>query len=349
MSKYIDTSSTIPLKYCGLCNISSIWPKETFLERFWKGDLSHTSTSFKLTPFQTEKSGSLKESESVYINTTFRNFYEWYHGNLLEVDNPFYKVPKRSESIVSVYAAYMYFSELAIPDSISNLFDWTSLIDFQHDLFSTVDITNPTCWLGTMNSYTPLHYDTYGCNVVIQLVGTKKWLLWKLCSDIPSTRIPYEESTVYSAYDPLLSSAHIPADVEIELNAGDVLFVPKHYWHFVQTTSDISLAINLWLPLESDKLDRYTEAITKLVMKSFVSELQISQSININELVSPSEIDDMPCMHDDDGMNMNYVTQALQDVIASDEEEEISTRLKKLLDALLNPTVIRNSANASLS
>jgi oxalate decarboxylase/phosphoglucose isomerase-like protein (cupin superfamily) len=66
---------------------------------------------------------------------------------------------------------------------------------------------------------------------------------------------------------------------------GDVLFIPKHYWHFVETVSDLSLSINVWLPVpvptsvragstssdtsvravstSSDTQSRFTEAATR--------------------------------------------------------------------------------------
>ena len=35
-----------------------------------------------------------------------------------------------------------------------------------------------TLWLSTLGAHTPLHYDTYGCNLVRQLKGKKRWRLW---------------------------------------------------------------------------------------------------------------------------------------------------------------------------
>ena len=108
-----------------------------------------------------------------------------------------------------------------------------------------------TLWLSTYGAHTPLHYDTYGCNLVRQVKGRKRWRLWnptpsRLTHDpvtnggsrrydtissnsssstssssssslplesnghdrslhlLPVLRIPYEESSVYSTYDPLV-------------------------------------------------------------------------------------------------------------------------------------------------
>jgi Cupin superfamily protein len=57
---------------------------------------------------------------------------------------------------------------------------------------------------------------------------------------------------VYSTYDPRTFTVndigHMPPSHSFVLEEGDVLFIPKHYWHFVQTESDLSFSVNLWLP-----------------------------------------------------------------------------------------------------
>lgn len=74
----------------------------------------------------------------------------------------------------------------------------------------------------------------------------------KIIPTLPCLRIPFEESSVYSTYDPRTFTVndvgHIPPSHSIVLEEGDVLFIPKHYWHFVETVSDLSFSVNLWLP-----------------------------------------------------------------------------------------------------
>lgn len=66
--------------------------------------------------------------------------------------------------------------------------------------FPDVSGDQSTIWIGSEGSNTPCHLDTYGCNLVAQIYGQKKWTLFppsqseKLCP----TRIPYEESSVFS-------------------------------------------------------------------------------------------------------------------------------------------------------
>ena len=55
-----------------------------------------------------------------------------------------------------------------------------------------------TFWMGSSGAGTRLHYDTYGTNFVAQLYGRKRWRLFSPSAQIEGTRIPYEESSVFS-------------------------------------------------------------------------------------------------------------------------------------------------------
>lgn len=112
-------------------------------------------------------------------------------------------------------------------------------------------------WLGTAGAHTSCHYDTYGRNVVVQAYGQKRWIMFH--PDTPnmrSTRIPFEESSVYSAI-PFFSPKD-PAEQRhladyayiLDLNPGDVLVVPPKWWHYVEAL-DNSLSFNAWIPIVS--------------------------------------------------------------------------------------------------
>lgn len=116
-------------------------------------------------------------------------------------------------------------------------------------------------WLGSHGAHTPCHYDTFGRNVVVQVYGHKRWILFNH-SDLKPTRIPYEESSVFSTL-PFFSPKH-PSDYLhlgnraylVDLNPGDILIVPPKWWHYVESL-DASLAINAWIPIVSwNELER---------------------------------------------------------------------------------------------
>lgn len=45
------------------------------------------------------------------------------------------------------------------------------------DLGLSVDVDETVIWMGSEGAGTAAHYDTYGYNVVVQIFGTKEWLL----------------------------------------------------------------------------------------------------------------------------------------------------------------------------
>ena len=66
------------------------------------------------------------------------------------------------------------------------------------------------------------------------------------------TRRPYEQSSVFSGRsrnslmramrrkEPFTDRVHA-----VTLRRGDVLVVPRHYWHFVRNSTD-AISVNLW-------------------------------------------------------------------------------------------------------
>lgn len=64
-------------------------------------------------------------------------------------------------------------------------------------------------WLGSKGSNTPCHYDSYGFNIVVQVFGSKRWLVFPPNTALTATRIPYEESSIYCK-----QNFYSPADME---------------------------------------------------------------------------------------------------------------------------------------
>lgn len=89
------------------------------------------------------------------------------------------------------------------------------------------------------------------------------------------TRIPYEESTVYSKYNFFAPSKqeieaikNMPGSIKmVTLEPKDLLFIPKGWWHYVESL-DISLSVNVWLPLKEDCESRLKETLVHLVMNT---------------------------------------------------------------------------------
>ena len=135
--------------------------------------------------------------------------------------------------------------------------------------------SDSTIWIGSKGAHTNCHQDSYGCNLVAQIHGRKQWLLFPPSStnSLRPTRVPYEESTVYSKYNlfcptkedkiSLLNIQDKPKLVTLE--PGDVLLVPAGWWHYVESL-DFSVSVNVWLSIITDSVSRVKEAIVKLIV-----------------------------------------------------------------------------------
>lgn len=217
---------------------------KALFDRLLLGDLSSYDTSWRVSPMNTNR--TVKEHESIHISAKFSEFRMWLSGDSLPKDSAFNKLPKRSENVVALYADYKHVLEVFGANDLG-LINWKSIPFHQmnggSDIINSITDSRSTIWLGTPGSHTPLHYDTYSSNLVLQLAGRKLWKLWAPsvnCASshfpIDSVRMPFEESTVYSNYDPRKNQTIAP-DFEVILGPGDVLIIPKHWWHYVETVS----------------------------------------------------------------------------------------------------------------
>jgi len=143
------------------------------------------------------------ETQCTFVKATFCDFSEW----LEQKAEPFSEdIPEKrkclsnellkySRSNYWAYADYKYLCNLLeeAPE-LDHLTDW-SVFGIE------METRDSTLWVGSDGAYTPCHFDTYGCNLVAQLSGQKRWLLFppKDTDNLYPTRIPYEESSVFSS------------------------------------------------------------------------------------------------------------------------------------------------------
>ena len=101
-----------------------------------------------------------------------------------------------SRSEYWAYADYKYMCELC-----SDMPELQCAIDWSVFGFQGRGGRDSTLWVGSEGACTPCHYDTYGCNLVAQLWGRKRWLLFAPDESgrLYPTRLPYEESSVFSS------------------------------------------------------------------------------------------------------------------------------------------------------
>ena len=161
----------------------------------------------------------------------------------------------------TAYAQYQWFKD----------FDRSLLQDVQWDtlLRSTDVMEQGAFWFGSQGARTQCHYDSYGTNMVAQHYGLKHWILLPpLATDsLRPTRLPYEESTVWSSCnlrngssDSLLAAGGAQ---QVTLRPGDVLHVPHQWWHDVICLST-AVSTNVWEPHPQDEKQRGLEALVCL-------------------------------------------------------------------------------------
>ena len=188
--------------------------------------LSGVSTTFKICPRGTHTRDTMFENECMHVVATYHNLFEWLEVSVnkgkRKQKKPVISLSKEETDVLSsskrtktdefrhgednplllfspeefwIYADYKYMSELfrGLP-GVQKAVDW-SVFGFEER-----DGQQSTLWVGSKGAYTPCHYDTYGCNLVAQLYGSKKWTLFPPSSSpcMYPTRLPFEESSVFS-------------------------------------------------------------------------------------------------------------------------------------------------------
>lgn len=198
------------------------------------------------------------------------------------------------------------------------------------------------------------------------------------------TRIPFEESSVFSRVNilnPDLKEHPLFEQVQachVELNPGDVLYVPSHWWHFVQVIphpdDKVSISLNLWCK-HRDQFNHLQESVVQFLLTALLPTYDYTESSppgdndlfhvpRINDhfqLPSPNEalsmtssmvrhaqvFEDLP---DEDDQFENYnpidviTTEEMGHILNWDQKIETTESkrsfLTNLYDALLSPDVI---------
>lgn len=250
-----------------LSGFLSTWKASSLTPETLAGVFPEHSLKFRIGKQSTEVQW---ENQCQYASASISEFNEWVNGD------------SRNSSSLSCfncdthwcYADYKRMAEIFKdqPGFLKDV-DWSVLG------FESYGGEQSTFWLGSRGSNTVCHYDTYGCNLVAQLYGRKRWVMFPP-SDTPymyPTRIPYEESSVFSQVS--VKSPDLNKFPEFQkvtpyvvtLEPGDVLFVPSKWWHFVESL-ETSISVNCWVDLPKDDAERVREAVTRTMIFSLMSE-----------------------------------------------------------------------------
>ncbi|KAM6934068.1 HSPB1-associated protein 1 homolog [Xenentodon cancila] len=248
-----------------------------------------------------ETNAPLFETQCSYVQAKVADFLNW-TGGQTDV-GPF---SQYSHSEYWAYADYKYIAMLFKDQPF--MFEDIKWSEFG---FEGRNGRDSTLWIGTKGANTPCHLDSYGCNLVLQVQGRKRWHLFppEDTAKLYPTRIPYEESSVFSSVDVLrpdlrrfpafqLARTHI-----VTLHPGQVLYVPRQWWHYVESIDPITVSVNSWIDLEVDNMARVGEAVTKTVVWAIKSA---ESDGGTESWLNPTE--DETATHDE---NMHYLNLAV--------------------------------------
>ncbi|XP_005344951.1 HSPB1-associated protein 1 isoform X1 [Microtus ochrogaster] len=246
------------------CNMVFDWPAQHWTAKHLSEVLQGKQIRFRMGLRSTDTVPQF-ETACSYVDATLEEFLAW-NCDQSSVSGPF---KDYDHSKFWAYADYKYFVNLF--EGKTDVFQEVMWSDFG---FPGRDGQESTLWIGSLGAHTPCHLDSYGCNLVFQVQGRKRWHLFPP-EDTPSlypTRIPYEESSVFSKINvvnpdfkrfPRFQKARRHT---VTLSPGQVLFVPRHWWHYVESIDPITVSINSWIELEEDHLARVEEAITRMLV-----------------------------------------------------------------------------------
>lgn len=284
-------------------NMTCGWPVLHWTAEHLSGCLGNRLVRFRLGRKE-ETNAPLFETQCSYVEAKLAQFLSWTRGQAGTDVGPFCDYPY---SEYWAYADYKYIAML-FQDQPS-MFEDVKWSEFG---FEGRNGRESTLWIGTMGANTPCHLDSYGCNLVLQVQGRKRWHLFppEDTSKLYPTRIPYEESSIFSQVDVLHPDLRrFPAFQRarahtVTLQPGQVLYVPRHWWHYVESVDPVTVSVNSWIELEGDDVARISEAVTKAVVCALKST---PSDDNTDEWLNPTE--EGVASHNE---NMQYVNLAVR-------------------------------------
>ncbi|TRY84856.1 hypothetical protein DNTS_002292 [Danionella cerebrum] len=245
------------------------------------------------------------ETECSYIEATIKEFLSWTACDGEVATGPFHDYHSRE---YWAYADYKYIAQL-FQDKPAMFQDvvWS---DFG---FPGRDGHESTLWVGTQGANTPCHLDSYGCNLIFQVQGRKRWHLFPPddTACLYPTRIPYEESSVFSHINVLRPDIDkFPAFVRarahtVILQPGQVLFVPRHWWHYVESVDPVTVSVNSWIEMDLDDEARIGEALTRTIVCALKSS---PSQDNTDHWLNPTE--DGVSSHEENIQYLNLAVKA---------------------------------------
>lgn len=133
-------------------------------------------------------------------------------------------------------------------------------------------------WMGGRGAVTGLHNDDED-NFIIQCHGTKRVHLYAPRNErFLYVNTKFDAGTRCADVDvaapdlrlhPLFSRAELFGGAPLDLSPGDVLFIPKYWWHAVETVSEASISLNAFVSTPVEYATRGTGRAARQVLHDY--------------------------------------------------------------------------------
>ena len=101
-------------------------------------------------------------------------------------------------------------------------------------------------WFSHRGHITPWHYDGNSLHVCnLQLVGRKRWRI--VSPHTPLACLPFSNTCLFRNY-----SLGRKQTYEFEVNQGELLFLPRYWFHYVESLDDVNVNVN-WVLTSTQK------------------------------------------------------------------------------------------------
>ncbi|XP_061226086.1 HSPB1-associated protein 1 isoform X3 [Neopsephotus bourkii] len=256
------------------CNMVGDWPALHWNAKYLSAVLNGKTIQFRLS-LKTIGLVPQFETRCSYVKATLEEFLAWSCGQPSCLSGPFscYEFSK-----YWAYADYKYIARIF--EDKPEFFQDIRWSDFG---FPGRSGKESTLWIGSEGANTPCHLDSYGCNLVLQVQGRKRWHLFPPgdTSFLYPTRIPYEESSVFS---------------KVSVTNPDLKRFPK----FRNTTAHV---VTLSPGQDADHEARVEEAITRMLVCALKSAENPSDG---DPWLNPTEVE--ATSHE---INLQYLNKAV--------------------------------------
>ncbi|XP_048809807.1 HSPB1-associated protein 1 isoform X2 [Lagopus muta] len=256
------------------CNMVGDWPALHWDVKHLSAMLGGKTIQFRI-GLKTMDLVPQFETSCSYVKATLEEFLAWSSRQPSCLSGPF-SCFKHSK--YWAYADYKYIARIF--EDKEEVFQDVRWSDFG---FPGRSGKESTLWVGSEGANTPCHLDSYGCNLVLQIQGRKKWHLFPPgdTSFLYPTRIPYEESSVFS---------------KVNIANPDL----KRFPEFRNSTAHV---VTLSPGQDADHEARVEEAITRTLVCALKSAESSSDG---DPWLNPTEVE--ATSHE---INLQYLNQAV--------------------------------------